>query len=324
MPHSYVENRPPAHPFQEQVGAATPPRTGTSRPTAERKIDELGRHDFSLRFLRIGFAPLLVLGVLFGLVWPGISAVAGPAPMLIKRGNLPVLFHANAEQLPRIFPIGTPRSKIHAKFGLPLPDSGSTAEQDVYSASMYYLKSTGRNSIGVMRTVSAHLHYDEAGNVKSVEPSIFMSYVETTGGKATVTRQATDAEIAMYLTSLNPAAVERIIAAAFPDQEPSPAKSAITAAPWRIGVKLDSRLEPTFRSLTNEKIVPFVTGFTADSLARGAGMEVGDVILEVNGQKVAGASDVAIKIGNADPLLPLVVKIQRGKADQMVVFQPRP
>ena len=52
-------------------------------------------------------------------------------------------------------------------------------------------------------------------------------------------------------------------------------------------------------------------------------MQIGDVVLEINGMKIQYASELSVNVGNADPTKPLTVKLKRGRGEQNLVFQPK-
>ncbi|MDQ5978411.1 MAG: hypothetical protein QG602_1385, partial [Verrucomicrobiota bacterium] len=135
-------------------------------------------------------------------------------------GPNPVLFHASGEQLPKLFPVGTPRAAIHARFGQPWETDAST-RTEIFGYSMLSMQMTGRRaSVDATRIVRAHVTFDENDRVAKVTPSTFEHWVRTEKGVVIEDRAPTPQEIAEHLQPLDPAKIEALIAAGYPADTP--------------------------------------------------------------------------------------------------------
>ncbi|MGH8108397.1 MAG: PDZ domain-containing protein [Arenimonas sp.] len=271
---------------------------------------------------------LPVWAVLFALTFLFIGRIEASTlsdiykPVVMKLGSPEVLYHADAAQIKKLFPLGTTKDKIHAKFGSPPQDYGSTAERDVYGYSMSYrVFNKDKSSFTLMRTSSAYVTYDAKGKINNTETSVFSSYVKSAKSVVLENRQPTEAEINQYLMPVNPALADAIILQGFSDSALSQPKTALTAKPWRLGIQIESKEAGQTWSGTRFETV--IKAFAPDSIAQEGGMQIGDVVLEVNGIKIQNASQLSVNVGNADPTKPLTVKIKRGHDEQNFVFQPK-
>lgn len=120
---------------------------------------------------------------------------------------------------------------------------------------------------------------------------------------------------------VNPALADAVIAQAFSDTALSQPKTTLTAKPWRLGIQIDSQAAGQTWSGTRFETV--IKGIVPDSIAQAGGMQIGDVVLEINGIKIQYAHELSVNVGNADPTKPLSVKIKRGHGEQTLVFQPK-
>lgn len=280
----------------------------------------MSRHPFRTLVLTLLYALALLLPV-FSVNAGALSEIF--KPKIIKLGSPEVLFHADAERIRKLFPVGTTRERIHAKFGLPPADYGSTTERDVYGYSISYSKfNVNQSSFTVMRAVSAYIDYDAKGKVKSVESTIFANYVATAKSVVVENREPTPLEVGQYLMQVEPSLADQVIAQGFTDASLSQPKTALTAKPWHLGIHIATESKPSAWSLSGARIRTLITGFENNAIGQAGGLMVGDEVLTVNGEAVQHAVDLSVKIGNANPTQPLMLGIQRGRATQTFVFQP--
>lgn len=245
-------------------------------------------------------------------------------PKTLTTGSPVVLYHTDADQIKKLFPIGTEREKIHAKFGAPPKDYGSTADKDVYGYSLIYQKfSKDKSMLTVSRTTGVHVNYDAEDRIKSLDiPAYPASYMIVTDGAVIENREPTTAEINQYLSPVNPALADALIAQGFGEAALSAPKTAQTAKPWHLGIQYN----PAFSwaggmagSTTNT-----VTGFEAGSIGQANGIMVGDEIQAINGQSMTkGATSLSTAISQADRTQPMLIKIKRGRKEQVIVIQPQ-
>ncbi len=245
-------------------------------------------------------------------------------PKTITTGSPAVLYHSDAEQIKKLFPIGTDREKIHAKFGAPPKDYGSTADKDVYGYSLTYQKfNKDKSMLTVSRTTGVYVNYDAKGMIKSLDiPAYPASYMLVADGAVIENRVPTTAEINQFLAPVNPPLADVLIAQGFGEAALSQPKSELTAKPWRLGIQYN----PVFSwaggiagSTTNT-----VTGFEADSIGQANGIMVGDEILAINGQSMTkGATSLSTAISQADRTQPMLIAIKRGRKEQVIVIQPQ-
>lgn len=252
---------------------------------------------------------------------PALQARGPWDPIYAKTGHPELVYHATAAQAARLFPVGTPRAAIHAKFGPPAADSGSTAERDCYNFGISYEKmDRSKKSVGLTRVVAVSLTYDAGGKVAEVSYSVFASFVRTHRGTVTESREPTEGEVAQYLAPVNPTLVEPVIAAGYGVRENRPA---LAAQRWHLGIELETGFGKTIWGQETDRIMTYVVGLEADSIGARAGIEVGDVVVAINGRKTENASDVVIEIGNADPTRAIEVKIRRRGGSRTIVIPPK-
>lgn len=97
-------------------------------------------------------------------------------------------------------------------------------------------------------------------------------------------RQPTEAEINQYLKPVNPALADAIIAQGFSDTALSQPKTTLTATPWRLGIQIES--QDAGQTWSGTRFETVIKGFVLDSIAQAGGMQIGDVVLEINGMKM--------------------------------------
>jgi hypothetical protein len=244
-------------------------------------------------------------------------------PKTLATGSPAVLYHADAEQIKKLFPIGTSREKIQAKYGAPPKDYGSTADKDVYGYSLIYQKfNKDKSMLTVSRTTGVYVAYDDKGKIKSLDvPAYPASYIFASNGVVTENRVPTEVEINQYLGPVNTAMADALIAQGFSEALSTP-KSELTAKAWRLGIQYD----PVFSwaggiagSTTNT-----VTGFEQGSIGQANGMLVGDEVLAINGQSmIKGATSLSTAISQAERTQPMIVLIKRGRKVQTIIIQPQ-
>ena len=245
-------------------------------------------------------------------------------PKTLTTGSPALLYHADAEQIKKLFPVGATREKIQAKFGAPPKDYGSTADKDVYGYSLTYQKfNKDKSMLTVSRTSGVNVNYDAKNRIKSLDiPAYPASYIIVKNGAVTEEREPTEAEINQYLGPVNPALADALIAQGFEVAASNAPKSELTAKAWHLGIQYN----PVFSwaggiagSTTNT-----ITGFEAGSIGQANGMLIGDEILSINGQSMTkGATSLSTAISQADRAQPLLIIIKRGGKKQTIVIQPQ-
>lgn len=245
-------------------------------------------------------------------------------PKTITTGSPAVLYHADAEQIKKLFPIGTAREQIHAKFGAPPKDYGSTADKDVYGYSLIYQKfNKDKSMLTVSRTTGVYVNYDAKGMIASLDVPVYpASYTIAANGGVTENRVPTTAEINQYLSPVNPALADALIAQGFGETALSAPKSALAAKAWHLGIQYN----PVFSwaggiagSTTNT-----VTGFEQGSVGQANGMMVGDEVLAINGQSMTkGATSLSTAISQAERTQPMRITIKRGRKEHTIIIQPQ-
>ncbi len=245
-------------------------------------------------------------------------------PKTLTVGSPAVLYHADVEQIKKMFPIGTSRDKIQAKFGAPPKDYGSTADKDVYGYSLIYQKfNKDKSMLTVSRTAGVYVNYDAEGKVKSLDvPAYPASYMFLSNGVVTENRVPSTAEIAQYLVPINSALADAVIVQGFGEAALSTPKTELTAKAWRLGIQYN----PVFSwaggiagSTTNT-----VTGFEDGSIGQANGLLVGDEIQAINGQSMTkGATSLSAAISQAERTQPMIIVIKRGRKEQTIIIQPQ-
>ncbi len=245
-------------------------------------------------------------------------------PKTLSSGSPAVLYHANAEQIKKLFPIGTIRANIQAKFGAPPKDYGSTDDKDVYGYSLIYQKfNKDKSMLTVSRTVGVYVNYDAKGKVKSLDIPVYTaSYTLISNGVAAENRVPSTAEINQYLIPVNPALADALIAQGFDSVALSAPKTALTAKPWHLGIQFN----PVFSWAGGiaGSTTYTVTGFEQGSIGQANGIMIGDEILAINGQSMTkGATSLSTAISQAERTQPLVISIKRGRKQQTIIIQPQ-
>ncbi|MFT3735536.1 MAG: PDZ domain-containing protein [Rhodocyclaceae bacterium] len=234
-------------------------------------------------------------------------------PKVSKQGNLPLLYHANEEQVLRLFPIGTPRNAVIERFGSP---AAGSAGKDVYSYEITYQKlGADRTAVRIARSVTAELSYDAADKLKAVEPLVLEGYVRSEKDKKVEERKPTHEEIAIHLSGLNPGSVNEAIAKGYPGVTPAAAtagrgpagstSAAATGSVWRTGLQVME-----FQTNSGRTEVR-VTDFDDGSVAKARGVRAKDTIVSVNGTKTGNTAEYSKAIRAATTDKPLVLRLTR-------------
>lgn len=240
-------------------------------------------------------------------------------PKVSKQGNLELLYHANEEQVMRLFPVGTPRTAIIERFGNPMAGSG---DKDVYAYEVTYQKlNADRTAVRVARSVRAELSYDAAGRLKSAEPLVLEGYVRSDKDKTIEERKPTHEEIAIHLMGLNPVSVNEAIAKGYPGVTPARAAqtgvaAAASAAVWRTGLQVME-----FQTKSGRTEVR-VTDFDEGSPAKARGVRAKDTIVSVNGVRTPNTAEYGKALRAASTDKPLVLRLTRGGKPVTVTLTP--
>lgn len=245
-------------------------------------------------------------------------------PKIFATGSPAVLYHSDAEQIKKLFPVGTDRVKIHAKFGAPPQDYGSTADKDVYSYSLIYQKfNKDKSMLTVSRTTGVYVNYDAKDRIKSLDiPAYPASYITVKNGVVTEEREPTEAEINQYLGPVNPTMADALIAQGFEVAASNAPKSELTAKAWHLGIQNTSDFSWAGGIAGSTKNI--VTEFEAGSIGQANGIMVGDEIQAINGQSMTkGSTSLSTAISQADRAQPMQITIKRGKNEQIIVIQPQ-
>ncbi len=280
---------------------------------------------FSSQYARIMYRLMLASLLLFtcGLCSAGALAELYE-PKIFATGSPAVLYHSDAEQIKKLFPVGIDRQKIQAKFGTPPQDYGSTADKDVYAYSLTYSKfNKDKSMLTISRISSVHVNYDAKGKIKSLDiPAYPASYITVKNGVVTEEREPTEAEINQYLGPVNPALADELIAKGFNEQTLSAEKTTLTAKPWHLGIQYNSAFSWAGGIAGSTKNI--VTGFEDGSIGQANGIMIGDEIQAINGQSMTkGATSLSTAISQADRTQPMQITIKRGKNEQIIVIQPQ-
>lgn len=253
-------------------------------------------------------------------------------PKFEKQG-LELLYSLDANDVDQYFPLGTPREVLVQRYGNP-PSSGTKALEKggagtyinyMHSRVYSHYSRAGEMSM-VIFSANVMLGFDASGRLIDHSFSTNSTAQNSNAAGQSTSRVPSDAEIVQYLGARPPLPVAmkpaKAGAAASSGSEVAAPLADSTAQVWKLGMRVSP---PTVAELAAAKLkskTGVVVRAVAGSSAK-AGLQLGDVIVKLNGNEIAGLADMSEQIKAIPLSSELVFQIVRKGAQRQIKVPPQ-